>query len=181
MGYNYSEDDADFGRFGGRPKEMYGEILSQLEQLIGLAENSAKSIDELQEALSRLRIRVFYVVSFIYILALGSAIFFVYLVDAVKGGYSIIWQFGLVTTVLLVAMVFTKLMIELRRSKDRTQRELMVESHTQQELISLIDGQLRRLSIDDEYFPMDAAILNIRVRRLERQIDGKLQLNSTRD
>jgi len=170
---NHLDDDADFGRFGGRSKEVYGEILSQLEQLIGLAESSAKSIDELQETLSKLRLRVFYVVSFIYILALGSIIFFVYLVDVVRGAYSIIWQFGLVATVLLVAMVFTKLMIELRRSKDRAQRELMVESHAQQDLISLIDGQLRRLAIDDEYFPMDAAILNIRVRRLERQFGGK--------
>jgi len=165
--------DLESGEWNPDAQIRYKSILVQLEDLIALAEASAKAIDLLHENLSKLRARSFYVVSSLYIISIISGFAFLYVVDSMKGVYSIAWQVALALTVVIVSLFFVRLIFELRSSRYRIQRELSVERHAQQELISIIDGQLRRLSVDEEYFPISNAILHIRVRRLERHINGK--------
>ncbi|WP_152593537.1 hypothetical protein [Stenotrophomonas maltophilia] len=155
-------------------KNEYAAALSeQLDQLISMAESSAHSIDKLQDKLLSIRDSVFRIYAYCYAMFGISFIAFAYFVDYDNGVYSKFFQIGILLALIFACSIMVRSALQLKSARRRLTNEMILEHHAQQELISLIDGQMRRLA-DADSLPLNWAILRIRVRKLERQIGGPL-------
>lgn len=142
------------------------ELVDELNELLDLAEQSAKTIDELVERLDGARLRVLLNVVVLYALLTSLGYFAFY----AGGEYVITSSLRVASTALGMVLVGGSLSLLysyfLRMRK--TRRDLRVEQDIHNRLMSLIDGQKRRLDDDDLFSPVAEATFSMRLRRLDR-------------
>lgn len=139
--------------------------LNELEALISMAEEVAGKIDALTEIIAKHRSQTLSQTLFIYGTIFGSATGYFLLKDITSGSRFIVLLLGAVLTVVFAAFIRT--LYGRQQVLSRIRRELMIEYQIQDNLISLIDQQIKRVT--DDVSPVHLALFDIRVRRLERR------------
>jgi hypothetical protein len=142
------------------------ELFDELNELVDLAEQSAKAIDELVERLDGARLRVLLNVVVLYALLISLGYFAFYS----GSDYLISSSWKVASTALGMVLVGGSLSLLysyfLRMRK--ASRDLRVEQDIHNRLMGLIDGQKRRMDADDFFSPVAEATFSIRLRRLDR-------------
>lgn len=146
-------------------------LVDELNELVDLAEQSAKTIDELVERLDGARLKVLLSVVVLYALLISLGYFALYS----GNDYLISGSWRVVSTALGLVVVGGSLSLLysyfLRMRK--TKRDLRVEQDIHNRLMGLIDGQKRRLDANDFFSPVAEATFSMRLKRLDRT-DRKL-------
>ena len=145
--------------------------LNELEQLVSVAEEVAKRIDDYVAITAKLKSNFLYQTMAVY----GIAILLIF---ALKFAQDMAFDaryvvFAVAISIFLLGGAFLSMIVNNRRRVRQLNRELAVEYQIQSRLISLIDDQLKRVA--DDTSPVHLALFEIRVRRLERQaVSNKL-------
>ncbi|MBV4513294.1 MULTISPECIES: hypothetical protein [Pseudomonas] len=146
-------------------------LVEELNELVALAEQSAKAIDELVERLDAARLKVLLNSAVLYALLISLGYFALYSGNdfVISGTWRVVsTALGLVFVCGSLSLLYSYF-LRMRKIK----RDLRVEQDIHDRLMGLIDGQKRRLDADDFFSPVAEATFSIRLKRLDRT-DRKL-------
>lgn len=150
-----------------KSEPVMSDVEKELDELIQLAEQSAKKLDELNDLIAKYQNRWLYQAIAVYLTICGSV-----------GGLLALWRQSnsantpFVLGLLVVFTVFVGLLWILTFSRktvvSKARREIRVEWDVLDSIISLIDQQQKRMVIYKNISPVTRAIFDIRIRRLFR-------------
>ncbi|UXZ95866.1 hypothetical protein K3169_26780 [Pseudomonas phytophila] len=142
------------------------ELFDELNELVDLAEQSAKAIDELVERLDGARLRVLLNVVVLYALLISLGYFAFY--SGSDYSISSSWKVASTAFGMVVVGGSLSLLYSYFLRMRKTSRDLRVEQDIHNRLMSLIDGQKRRMDADGYFSAVAEATFSIRLRRLDR-------------
>ncbi|QOD82209.1 hypothetical protein [Chromobacterium haemolyticum] len=145
--------------------------LKELEDLISMAEVVAQKIDMLTELAAKHKSQVLIQTTIAYIIT-TSSVFGYYLIQK-QDIFSTFANLILVTIFSIAFILFSFVMRGRLQIISGIRSELRVEHQVQNSLISLIDQQVKRVLNDIS--PVDFALMEIRIRRLERPNPQKIK------